>query len=72
VLWQILAYILSLLDDERVIPARQHLVKLTGSAPKFWETDSKYLKRVTTAEENKVYGKVVPDKAKATEKPEEK
>lgn len=55
-------------DDDRVIPARQHLLKLTGTTPRAWETDSKYLKRVTTPGTNKLYGKVVPREAKTTEK----
>ncbi len=33
-------------DEERSIPARSHLVALTGRAPKPWETDAKYLKWV--------------------------
>ena len=45
-------------DDERVIPARQHLMKLTGTMPKVWETDTKYLKRVT-AGTHKLSGKVI-------------
>lgn len=59
-------------DDERVIPARQHLMKLTGSAPKFWETDNKYLKRITTSGANKVYGKVVPHDSQTDQSSEEK
>jgi tetratricopeptide (TPR) repeat protein len=59
-------------DDDRVIPARQHLLKLTGTTPKFWETDNKYLKRITTSGANKVYGKVVPRDAKTTQPVDEK
>ncbi len=39
-------------DEERSIPARSHLIKLTGRAPRPWETDVKFLKwvnRPTTA-----------------------
>lgn len=33
-------------DEDRSIPARSHLVTLTGRAPKPWETDEKYMKWV--------------------------
>jgi tetratricopeptide (TPR) repeat protein len=33
-------------DEDRSIPARAHLVTLTGRAPKIWETDEKYLQWV--------------------------
>jgi len=33
-------------DDEHYILARHHLLSLTGSLPKAWETNSRYLKRV--------------------------
>ncbi len=59
-------------DDERVIPARQHLIKLTGTTPKVWETDNRYLKRVTTPGAAKVYGKVVPSDSKTSDSSEEK
>jgi hypothetical protein len=49
-------------DDDRTVNARQHLVKLTGTAPKPWETDSKYLKRVAGAT---VSGRIIKDR-KAT------
>jgi len=31
-------------DEDRGIPARSHLVSLTGRAPRPWETDAKFLK----------------------------
>lgn len=33
-------------DEDRSIPARSHLVTLTGRAPKPWETDEKFMKWV--------------------------
>jgi len=47
-------------DEERVIEARKHLVKLTGCAPKVWETDAKWLKKVLAPSNTSVYGKVMP------------
>jgi hypothetical protein len=55
-------------DDERHTPARNHLVKLTGTAPKPWETDKKFLAKVCRHGETSVSAKVVQDpyaKAKA-------
>ncbi len=49
-------------DEDRSMPARAHLVTLTGRAPKPWETDDKYLKwvnRPTTA----VAGQLLSTKA---------
>ncbi len=51
-------------DDERVITARKHLTALTGSVPRAWETDGRFLKRVcrpTTAVKARL---AVPDKTK--------
>lgn len=48
-------------DEERQGPARHHLVKLTGSAPKLWETDAKYLARVERHGEATVIGKMIPE-----------
>jgi tetratricopeptide (TPR) repeat protein len=47
-------------DEDRVIEARKHLVKLTGGAPKVWETDAKWLKKVLVPSNTSVYGKVMP------------
>jgi tetratricopeptide (TPR) repeat protein len=53
-------------DDDRVIPARSHLMKLVGFTPKVWETDDKYLKRASAAGNSKVYGKLMqPEKQNA-------
>jgi hypothetical protein len=46
-------------DDERVIPARKHLLRLTGRVPKAWETDDKYLKKVLMPFTPNVRGSVV-------------
>ncbi len=46
-------------DEGRVIMARNHLVKLTGRAPKPWETDSRFLAKVLKSDESKLRGKVV-------------
>jgi len=51
-------------DDERQVPAKHHLVKLTGSLPKLWETDARYLARVGRQGEARISGKMVhPDPA---------
>jgi hypothetical protein len=46
-------------DEERTIPAKQHLVKLTGRTPKLLETDAKFISRVTRGMESKVSGTVL-------------
>lgn len=54
-------------DEERQLPARVHLTKLTGFAPKQWETDTKYLRRVCKPVDTTVTGKVVDaDKGKSS------
>ena len=53
-------------DEDRVIPARKHLMKLAGSTPKVWETDAKYLRRVTAPGANNLYGKVISHSTKTT------
>jgi hypothetical protein len=58
-------------DEEHTIKARQHLIKLTGAAPKGWETDNKYLKKVLTASRESVSGKVVKQKKPKDEFKEE-
>ncbi len=47
-------------DEDRSIPARNHIVKLTGRAPKPWETDEKFMKwvnRPVTAVAGKILSK---------------
>jgi tetratricopeptide (TPR) repeat protein len=51
-------------DEDRVIPARKHLMKLTGHAPKVWETDDKFLKKVLLPTKDEVYGNVMRREAK--------
>jgi hypothetical protein len=48
-------------DDDRHGPARTHLVHLTGSAPKVWETNEKFLARVLRHGEAAVSGKMVTE-----------
>jgi len=51
-------------DEEHGIDAKQHLVKLTGYAPKPWETSAKYLKRVLLPTTSTVSGAIVKEKSK--------
>lgn len=53
-------------DEDRVIPARIHLLKLTGRIPKVWETNTKYLQKVLMPTTETVTGKVL--KQDATER----
>lgn len=48
-------------DDERQGPARSHLIKLTGSSPKPWETNARFLTKVLRHGEATVSGKMVED-----------
>lgn len=52
-------------DEEHGIDARHHLRKLTGFAPKPWETSAKYLKRVLLPATSTVSGAVVKPKSEA-------
>ena len=49
-------------DEEGAILAYQHLSALTGTKPKPWETNKKYIARVTTQAEATVSAKVLPKK----------
>jgi hypothetical protein len=51
-------------DEDHTIAAKHSLVKLVGSLPKTWETDSKYLKRVLTPSTVAVSGRVIKEKGK--------
>jgi len=51
-------------DEERSITAKRALTKLTGYAPKTFETDNHYLKRVCLPYSDKVSGTVVGHKPK--------
>jgi hypothetical protein len=55
-------------DEERSIPAKQHLFTLTGSVPKAKESDAQYLKRVLKPAEESVSGKLVASKESNSEK----
>lgn len=46
--------------DERQSKARAHLLALTGSLPKLWETNQRFLKRVRRSAETSVSAKLVP------------
>ena len=50
-------------DEDQVIPAKQHLLTLTGVLPKVWENDTKYLKKVLKPSTSEVSGKILPKKA---------
>jgi hypothetical protein len=45
-------------DEGHQMLARKHLISLTGEAPKGWETDAKYLQRIS--KHSSVGGKVLP------------
>ncbi|MBS1998053.1 MAG: hypothetical protein JSS86_17140 [Cyanobacteria bacterium SZAS LIN-2] len=45
-------------DDEFGNLAKKHLIKLTGYAPKLWETDNHFITRVTKEVETSVSGKI--------------
>lgn len=49
-------------DEDRGILAKKELVKLTGHAPKMWETDTKYVTRMLKKDSMSVSGKMVSDK----------
>lgn len=51
-------------DDDRGIIAKKQLIKLTGHAPKMWETDNKYITRMMRKDSSNVSGKVVHDNEK--------
>jgi hypothetical protein len=52
-------------DEEHGIDARRHLVKLTGYAPRPWETSAKYLRRVLLPSTSTVSGAVMKEPGKA-------
>ena len=64
-------------DEDRVMPARSHIMALTGVLPKWHETDERYMKKVSKPVETDVSGVVVaadgkPVKNTKSDKPEEK
>ncbi|HEY9677750.1 MAG TPA: hypothetical protein V6C76_07060 [Drouetiella sp.] len=54
-------------DSARGAVAKRHLEDLTGSLPKSWETNARYLKRIQRDADSKVAGKIIA-KPKAPEK----
>jgi hypothetical protein len=46
-------------DEDRSMPAKQHILHLTGHLPKVWETNEKFLNRVSKDSKNEVLGKLV-------------
>lgn len=51
-------------SDERQDRARSHLIKLTGAAPKYWESNERYLSKVCRSGEASVRAKLLNEKAK--------
>jgi hypothetical protein len=49
-------------DEDHNILAKNHLVKLTGSAPRFYESNTNFLKRVLQKQHAEVAGRVVKSK----------
>lgn len=56
-------------DEERHMPARNHILKLTGTTPKIWETNEKFMKRVQHAGETSVSAKLLKDGDKTSTAP---
>ena len=59
-------------DEDRVIPARMHLLKLTGRIPKVLESNTKYLQKVLMPTTETVTGKVLKKHAAETSPKDEK
>jgi hypothetical protein len=55
-------------SDERQDRARTHLIKLTGSAPKVWETNEKWLQKVCRSGETSVRAKLLNNENKKKDK----
>lgn len=51
-------------DEDGTVPAKRHIVRLAGRLPKAWETDAKYLDKVTGPTTQNVSGKLVQSKEK--------
>jgi hypothetical protein len=45
-------------DEDRSMPAKQQILHLTGHLPKIWETNEKFLNRVSKQSKNSVSGNV--------------
>ena len=58
-------------DDEHGNLAKKHLQRLTGYAPKLWETDNHFLTRVTRDTETAVSGKIKTSTSASAQEDEE-
>ncbi len=58
-------------DEDRTITARRHLQKLSGSTPKYWETDARFLKRVCQNSSATVKGQVIPKRVSTADDKED-
>jgi hypothetical protein len=52
-------------DEDKVIPARSHIMSLTGTLPKWHETDERFMKKVGKPVDTEVSGVVVAADGKA-------
>jgi hypothetical protein len=52
-------------DEQGGMMARQHLIQLTGEEPKRWETNDKFIARITKPAEENVHAKVLAHKKPA-------
>lgn len=57
-------------DSARGGVAKAHLIELTGSMPKAWETNAKYLKRIAKDADANVNGKIIVKPKSAASAPE--
>ncbi len=57
-------------DSARGGVAKAHLIELTGSMPKAWETNAKYLKRIAKDADATVNGKIIVKPKSAASAPE--
>jgi hypothetical protein len=51
-------------DEEHTMPARSHILALTGYTPKWHETDARFMKKVGKPVDEQVSGKVVASEGK--------
>jgi hypothetical protein len=52
-------------DEDRSMPAKQHILHLTGHLPKVWETNEKFLNRVSKESKTTVLGNLVKETGSA-------
>jgi hypothetical protein len=52
-------------DEDRSMPAKQQILHLTGHLPKIWETNEKFLNRVSKESRNSVLGNLVKEPGSA-------